>query len=279
MRLTSHLWLATVHFNSSFWARTQRAYLDCYLDVPHTRLVASKGVPRTCFRNSDFVMGYSGSHSDGLTVLVEEIIRRASDSDWMLFLDSDAFPISPFSELAPPAEGFLAVQRVENLGDVQPHPSFCLVRVDTWKQLDSDWHSGKTWVNSLGAEVTDVGGNLLHALESKNFQWEKLRRRNRINLDDLWFGLYGRPNEDPIVYHHGAGSRERISRLHQSADGARRWRESIWTLFSILYLYLRLPKRVGLSTFKNLRSEKPRVLDEFIRNAIAESPSFWRIFL
>jgi hypothetical protein len=56
--------------------------------------------------------------------------------------------------------------------------------------------------------TTDVGGNLLRALERAGDDWTPLLRSNRVNLHPLWFGVYGN-----VVYHHGAGFRWAVGRV------------------------------------------------------------------
>jgi hypothetical protein len=99
------------------------------------------------------------------------------------------------------------VRRDENLGDRQPHPSFCLTTVGFWTAVDGDWHRGYEWTSSTGDRVTDVGGNLLGILSEHGTPWRPLLRTNRVDLDPLWFGIYG-----DVVYHHGAGFRPPLAR-------------------------------------------------------------------
>jgi hypothetical protein len=96
----------------------------------------------------------------------------------------------------------VAVRRAENVGDPQPHPCFCVTSVGTWRQLRGDWSGGYTWPGHRGKLVTDVGGNLLRALELTGTPWVQVLRSNGVDLDPLFFGIYG-----DVVYHHGAGFR------------------------------------------------------------------------
>jgi hypothetical protein len=101
-----------------------------------------------------------------------------------------------------------AVRRDENLGDPQPHPSFCITTVDTWRTLKGDWRDGGTWIDPFGQENTDVGGTLLHQLDDAGIEWLPLLRTNTRNPHPVWFGVY-----DHRIYHHGAGFRTRRSRV------------------------------------------------------------------
>jgi hypothetical protein len=102
-----------------------------------------------------------------------------------------------------------AVRRDENLGDPQPHPCFSFTTCGFWREIQGDWSKGGTWTNSLGNIVTDPGGNLLHILADRNVDWLPLLRTNTNDEHHpLWFAVYGHR-----IYHHGAGFRERYSRL------------------------------------------------------------------
>jgi hypothetical protein len=59
--------------------------------------------------------------------------------------------------------------------------------------------------------VTDVGANLLKILQDKKIDWYPLLRSNINNLHPVFFGIY-----DRVIYHHGAGFREAITRLDES---------------------------------------------------------------
>lgn len=76
-----------------------------------------------------------------------------------------------------------------------------------WARLHGDWSRGYCWTGSEGNLTTDVGGNLLGALERSHSSWTPLLRSNRVNPHPVWFGVYGN-----VVYHHGSGFRPAISR-------------------------------------------------------------------
>jgi len=84
---------------------------------------------------------------------------------------------------------------------------------EVWRRIRGDWQSGYRWPAAEGNLVTDVGGNLLGALQQEGIAWLPLLRTNRTNLHPVFFGVYG-VYGDP-VYHHGAGSRPLLTR----ADG------------------------------------------------------------
>ncbi len=161
-----------------------------------------------------------GSHAGKLNLLAAVIGAEASADDLIMFLDGDAFPIADPMRMVREAlerTALVAIRRDENGGDKQPHPSFCVTSVATWRSLNGDWSEGYPWTDGRGDVTSDVGGNLLLLLELSETAWEPLLRSNTVDLHPVWFGVYG-----GVVYHHGSGFRPRISR----ADAAKRPRRS-----------------------------------------------------
>ena len=158
-----------------------------------------------------YVGDLAGTHAEKLNELAAIAMAQSEPSDVLLFLDGDAFPVAP---LHPWISDVLhsyrlaAVRRDENLGDPQPHPSFCVTTVALWEELGGDWRPGGSWTDTFGQERTDVGGTLLHQLRDKEMDWLPLLRTNTRNPHPVWFGIY-----DHRVYHHGAGFRNRASRI------------------------------------------------------------------
>jgi hypothetical protein len=70
------------------------------------------------------------------------------------------------------------------------------------------------WTNERGEEVSDVGGRLLAALNTRRIAWREILRSNSVNLHPVLYGIY----EDHI-YHHGAGFRAPLSRADRNASG------------------------------------------------------------
>jgi hypothetical protein len=68
-------------------------------------------------------------------------------------------------------------------------------------------------MNSAGERFTDTGTRLYRLLEDAGVEWRPLTRLNRRDLHPLWFGVYGDAAIGPVVYHHGAGFRERRARI------------------------------------------------------------------
>jgi hypothetical protein len=221
------LHIATVHWQNEDWIDIQLARLRRHIAAPHRVYAFLNGVPDSngakFFRASTEPIR---EHAVKLNRLADTICSCAdSEDDLVMFLDGDAFPIAdPMPLLAEKlaAHPLVAVQRLENNGDLQPHPCFCVTTVGFWRSIGGDWREGFTWPDRAGNPVTDVGGNLLGILERGGIEWAPLHRSNRRNPHPLWFGVYA-----DIVYHHGAGFRpDKLSRADLAALAEARSRMS-----------------------------------------------------
>jgi hypothetical protein len=202
--------VATVHFGSAMWIDIQLAYLHRNLTEPFRTVTSLEGVPGDHEGKFDMVVPAIGAHAAKLNLLAGEIAASAAPGDLIMFLDGDAFPIAdpmPLVRHALETTTLVAVRRDENEGELQPHPSFCVVRVADWEALHGDWSPGHCWTTRSGRVLTDVGGNLLRCLERSGADWTPILRSNRIDFHPLFFGVYG-----DIVYHQGGGFRSGFSR-------------------------------------------------------------------
>ena len=204
------IYVLTVHWRIDFWVDVQIAHLRKYIHDPFRILAFCEGTRHDHSTKFDYCSPVKGivDHATKLNALADIVCDTAQDGDMLIFLDSDAFPVRDItdyirSELA--MWPLVAVQRLENAGDIQPHPCFSITTAGFWRRIGGDWRAGPTWRNSAGQVVTDVGANLLRSLTLKGIEWGKLHRSNRVNLHPLFFAVYG-----GIVYHHGAGSRPSI---------------------------------------------------------------------
>jgi hypothetical protein len=204
--------VATIHFRKPDWIDIQLRFLDRFLEGPYRTYAFVTEIPgdhsqRFSYATSEDVE----SHATKLNLLADVISFAAeSPSDIILFIDGDAFPVAPLSELITrrlDRHKLIAVQRAENNGDIQPHPCFCLTTVGFWHEIHGDWHRGYEWLDAEGHAVTDVGGNLLGSLERLGVDWYPLHRLNTRNPHPLLFGVYGDAESGAVVYHHGQGFR------------------------------------------------------------------------
>ncbi len=207
------LHIATVHYSSPRWIEIQLAHLREHLSTPFETWTSLEGIDPSHGEGFDHVVDQAGQHAGKLNHLAFEIAAQAAPEDLLMFLDGDAFPIEdpmPLVEDALARARLVAVRREENLGDLQPHPLFCVTTVGTWHGLGGDWSAGYRWQDSLGRRVSDVGGNLLRQLELTGTPWAEVHRSNTRDLDPVFFGVYG-----GVVYHHGAGFRDaELTRKH-----------------------------------------------------------------
>jgi hypothetical protein len=201
------IYVATVHWRDPRWLEPQRRHLARNLESPYRVHADLEGIGEE---------GPTG-HAAKLNALAERISQEATAEDVLIFLDGDAFPVAPldpFLERTLARFPLAAVRRDENLGDKQPHPSFCATTVGFWQELGGDWSRGP-WTNDVGWRIDDPGGRLLELLAQNGVEWHALRRTNRVNLHPVLFGLY-----DDVVYHHGAGFRQVFERVDRLRAGA-----------------------------------------------------------
>lgn len=207
--------VCVVHWMSGDWIDIQLKYLKEYCPGGFQTHAFLNGVSEEHYDKFDHVRTDDiKDHATKLNILASEISLKADDRDILLFIDGDSIPVAPLMGCFEKhlARGkLIAVQRKENRGDIQPHPCFCATTVGTWKEIGGDWSPGYQWEDVNGLSTTDVGGNLLEKLNQAKIDWLPLLRTNVADSHPLWFGVYGN-----LVYHHGAGFRERNSRVDHS---------------------------------------------------------------
>jgi hypothetical protein len=199
------IYIVTVHHESDRWIALQAPALARWM--PDAQVVAwlptrAGGVPPGWITRTGDT---PGDHAGRLNDLAAYVCRQAAGDDWLVTLDSDAWPVAdPKPTLARllSAWPLVAVRRDEAMGARQPHPCFSACRVGTWRRLPGDWVE-RAFVDAGGRARAAVGGDLLARLGDR---WAPLLRLNRTSPHPVMLGLYG--DDRPIVYHHGAGSRE-----------------------------------------------------------------------
>ena len=212
--------IATVHWQTDKWVDPQLHYLARALEEPYRVFASLNGIEaQEVWERFHFAADLPGSHAVKLNRLAEIIGESAGRDDVLIFLDGDAFPVRPLVRWLGDVlrrHPLAAVRRDENLGDLQPHPSFCATTVGFWQDIEGDWRSGATWTNSAGREVADIGGNLLYQLRDHHIEWKPLLRTNTHNPHPVWFGVY-----DHRIYHHGGGFQ---ATMVERVDWAERYR-------------------------------------------------------
>jgi hypothetical protein len=201
------IYFLTVHWQTPFWITIQHKYLTRFVRRPFKTFAFLTGIDRdyskyfhySCFEEIT-------DHATKLNILADMVLLFAHDEDVLIFLDGDAFPIDDIDDsfiLKMKEHKLAAVQRIENNGDIQPHPSFCATTVGFWREIKGTWHQGFQWKDNQGDMVTDVGGNLLKMLQEHHIDWYKMLRSNKKNLHPLAFGIHGN-----LIYHHAFGFRK-----------------------------------------------------------------------
>ena len=278
--------IATVHWKDDRWIDIQLKYLRKNIGSPFRVYAFLNNLPEDHSKK----YFYSSTepvkqHAVKLNILADIIsFASDSDSDIMMFLDGDAFPIKPMDSFLTGnvnKHKLIAVQRLENNGDFQPHPSFCATTIKLWKAVKGDWKKGYEWETPQGEKTTDVGGNLLKALQERNIDWYPLLRTNRQNeYHPLFFGIY-----DDVIYHHGAGFRKGGF----SRSDRHEWKKKTAAGILKSAFFNRLPGKRLFSAF--VSGNKPtrkyrrkireinRIGDEQIYKLILEDEFFYKRFM
>lgn len=254
--------IATVHWKTDKWVDIQLKYFNRYIQ-DEFRVYA--------FLN-DLPEGHEGKfyycstepiqeHAIKLNLLAERISWEANESDILIFMDGDAFPIHdnimPFIRSKVALHELIAIQRVESLGDKQPHPCFCATTVGFWNKIKGDWKMGYLWKDKTGMPVTDVGGNMLLKLEERGTNWLPLHRTNKKNLHPLWFGVY-----ENLIYHHGSGFVAPFSRVDREQKVETRF---LFRLIWVLKSLVAIAERKFETAKTPVIQESQRIEKEFFR--------------
>ena len=279
--------VATVHWRSDRWIPIQRRYLD--RSLRSYRLYGFlNDVPGD--HRDDFFYASTEPIKDHATKLnlLCDVIRYAADdpSDLLLVLDGDAFPVVPLAPLLEERlerHRLIAVQRKENNGDIQPHPCFCVTTVGLWSEIGGDWHEGYKWAGPGGKPQTDVGANLLPALERAGVDWYPLLRRNTVNPHPLFFGVCGDERHGPLVYHHGGGFRAGAGRVARELHGERALKANrlsrVLKQLPLRGPLRRLHKRDPVKQLRRQLKAETKELSEEMFERIEHDEEFWRELL
>ena len=263
---------ATVHWNTDRWIAPQMDFLRRHLKNEFRVYAWLNNIPDAP-TDSFYYHTSEPITPHGIKLnLLADVIQASSRSpdDLLVFLDGDAFPIADIEAHAREklkTWKLIAVQRLENDGDIQPHPCFCVTTVGFWRELKGDWKEGCHWKNSKGEDVTSVGGNLLKQLNDRRIEWLPILRTNKTNLHPLFFGIYG-----DLVHHHGAGFRKgecRVDREHLALKPKDK------LLSKIIPGYERRMRRKA----SNELLSKNEILSEEIYEKILKDPKFYTQFV
>ena len=199
--------IATVHWQTNAWIEIQVTYLKKHLAQPF-RLYGFWNNVESEFEKEFYYVSKENieSHAIKLNLLADFICQNSDKEDIIVFLDGDAFPISSldnYLNIKLNEYPLIAILIKIELGDQQPHPSFCATTIGFWKEIKGDWKMGNLWKDNRKERVTDVGGNLLFILRQNNIEWFPMLRTRSLSTHPVFYGVY-----DRVVYHHGAGFRK-----------------------------------------------------------------------
>lgn len=267
--------ILTIHWQSENWIDIQLKYLEENIDEPYRVYAFLNEVPNVDQHRKKFYYVSTEdikSHPIKLNLLAD-IASYAADSenDYLMFLDGDAFPIKSISSFKSDilsSYKFAAVQRLENNGDTQPHPCFCMTKIKYWKKIKGDWNvGGVRWKDRFGNEVWDVGGKMLKIMDELEIVWYKLNRSNEHEMHPLLFGIYG-----DLIYHHGAAFRSPGTRVDRNKIENYDYRLS---RFRKAKKYL--PRWLARKLFLPLKPEVKKNIknSERIYNLIKENSNFY----
>lgn len=262
------LHILTVHWNDDSWIDIQLDYLRKHIRQPYKIYAFLNNISVEQHGKKFFYSSIEPirEHPIKLNILADmAAFNSAGDDDLLMFIDGDAVPIGDvisFGREKLKQYPLIAVQRLENNGDIQPHPCFCLTTIKFWKEIDGDWKEGY-WKNNEG-QAFDVGGKLHNILEEKGLDWYPLRRSNKRNLHPVLFALY-----DDLIYHHGAAFRKPLTRQDLAISATR-------AKFIRLAPTRRLKKM--LSPKKKEIEDKNSILSQQVLEMIKENPEFYKHF-
>lgn len=214
--------VGTAHYLDPRWIDVQRRYLERNTGEPHRLYASLDRVPSRESAKFDVALDHSDVDAGAreylridakLNLLAERILDDAEPGDEVVFMHGDTLPLpgwAPRTRELVAGHGLAAIRRDE-IGEPIPHWSFCATTAELWRELDATWSRGERAWDFCGDVMTDTGGMLMDALEREGVDWHPILRTNAVDLNPLWFGVYG-----DLVYHHGAGFRTPMSKKDAS---------------------------------------------------------------
>ncbi len=277
------LYIATVHWLDETWVDIQCRYFTRWLgETPYRLYGFLNGIDHTRYQEQFYYINTEPivAHITKLNLLAEEICRVGAPEDIIIFIDGDAFPVQnfvPYVREQLQKYPLVAVQRLENEGDPQPHPSFCATTIRFWQEIKGDWSKGPKWPTNTGVLRSDTGGVLWDKLNRAGIDWKPILRSNVVNVHPLWFGVYG-----DMIYHHGAAFRTPYCSVDIAEARRKVWKKLLLDIADIPALsklkggwfqnaaYSYAMKNKIVETNKNSK----RIVDE-----IKSNPDFYKQFL
>jgi hypothetical protein len=177
----------------------------------------------------------SCDHAVQLEFLIHKAAEDARPEDILFVLASDAWPVGSLDRDVLPLMGgedgveLVAVQRSAEGMSLWPHPSYAVTTFGAWSGSYHSWGLSPQVVgrgefrrnlqDQIGSVTKDMrplchdhpfdldtGAVLWSSYNASSSNWVALPRMNAMNLDPLFFGVYGH-NGVALAYYEGAGSK------------------------------------------------------------------------
>jgi hypothetical protein len=138
--------IATLHYQYEHWIDIQSDYLQDNIDdefrvYAFINEIDEKHKDKLVYATTEPVQASQQAEVHAIKLnLLADIIGFSADSsdDLLIFVDGDALPIADVAEFVRSKlqmYPLLATQRLENNGDIQPHPAFCATTVGFWNDI------------------------------------------------------------------------------------------------------------------------------------------------
>jgi len=221
--------IVTQHFGTNAWLEIQRDYIEKYSpDKDEYKvyiLLYKTTIPEglTLPSNYEIIDLNIDPHIVNDHYLIVEscydryIKERIANSDIVVYMDSDAFPIDLWTKKL---QNYLsnnhicAVYRYEDRGPQQPdqyfpYPHLCFY---SFKKADRERYGFR---HELPPGFPCPGFTICDVIRANGLQVKELVRTNKFNNHPTMFGVY-----DDMIYHQSSGSRAMIGRPHATPGAA-----------------------------------------------------------
>lgn len=262
----------TIHYRSDRWIDIQLRRIAQHTQEPYKLWGCLNEIDKAHHAKFHEVFDIDGEHPEKLNVMADRVVEHADPADIVVFIDGDAFPIDDLERIEPliAEHKLVAAQRLENLGDPQPHPCFAATTVGFWKEIAGDWtRRGPAWTNTAGVTRRDAGGKVLARLKELGVDWFPLVRTNRRELHPVLFAVYG-----DLVYHHGAGFRSAGTVVDKYLAGGYRWQSPpmSWIAERRHQRFKRRNLKLSEEVFEEIRRDDRFIERFFLRSEDTEGP-------
>jgi hypothetical protein len=210
------LYLMTNHHKSHKWMNLQSRFIKKYTTVEYKVICGVTEIDVGSVKNE--LKLHSTNVYDISSVENKHYVKMnkmynilnsfdPSDSDVIVFIDPDAFPIddSWYEKIINKLQVYplVAISREENIEPLldekfkpYPHPCFLATTYGFWKNNNLSWELNP----SRGASCAGV--LLKETLDNLGVVWGKMLRTNCWDLHPLMFAVY-----DDLIFHNGSGNR------------------------------------------------------------------------